>query len=292
MKRKIIKIDQSLCNGCGSCVTGCPEGAIQLIDGKARLVGELYCDGLGACIGNCPVNAITIEEREAEPYNEEKVMDNIVKQGPNTIKAHLLHLKNHGENGKLLEAKAYLQKHNLPIPAEASLAASCPSESEGQLNGGHGCPGSRVVKIEPKKGQFKIASPSISPNNESIPSQLTNWPVQLKLAPVRAPYYENADLVIASDCVGFSLPDFHQRFLIGKTLLIGCPKLDDAQSYIEKLANIFHENAIKSIHVLIMEVPCCSGMRYIIDQALVLAERKGDIPVTTNVISIDGKVIS
>jgi len=288
MKRKIIKIDQELCNGCGACVNGCPEGAIQLIDGKARLVGELYCDGLGACIGNCPVNAITIEEREAAPYNEEKVMDNIVKQGPNTIKAHLHHLKHHGENGKLLEAKAYLQKHNLPIPADVTLAAACPNGSAE----GMGCPGSRVVKLESKPSISKIRGPQIMLGGDELPSQLTNWPVQLKLAPLQAPYYENADLVIASDCVGFSLPNFHQKFLSGKTLLIGCPKLDDAQLYIEKLANIFHENAIKSIQVLIMEVPCCSGMRYIVDQALTVAERKGDIPVSFNVISIEGKILS
>ncbi|MDD5423340.1 MAG: 4Fe-4S binding protein [Candidatus Omnitrophica bacterium] len=249
-KRKMIKIDEDKCNGCALCIPNCPEGALRIIDGKARLISDLFCDGLGACIGHCPQGAITIEEREAEKYDERKVMKNIVKHGKNVIKAHLEHLKEHGESGYLKEAMEFLKEKRINIPIE-----------------------------------------DVSHNHEQAAgakciSGLRNWPVQINLIPPSAPYLNNADLLVAADCVPFAYADFHQELLKGKVLLVGCPKLDDAEVYKEKIGRIVKNNNIKSITYAHMEVPCCFGMVPIIKEAI--AGSGKDIPFKTVVIGIKG----
>ena len=255
-KRKIIKIDEDKCNGCGLCIPNCPEGALQIIDGKARLISDLFCDGLGACIGHCPQDAINIEEREAGPYGEKEVMANIVKQGKNTIIAHLSHLKEHNEFGYLKEAMDYLKEKGVKINLE-EIAHAVHSGTGG------GCPGSRMVdsrkKEKPGKGEVS------SRKNES---QLETWPVQLKLVPAFAPFLNGADILIAADCVPFAYADFHEDLLKERILLVGCPKLDDVSYYKEKISQIIKNNDIKSITYAHMEVPCCFGLLPVIKEAI------------------------
>jgi len=252
-KRKIIKIDEKKCNGCGECIPNCPEGALQIIDGKARLISDLFCDGLGACIGHCPEGAISIEEREASKYDERKVMESIIKQGPNVIKAHLAHLKDHQQAGLLKEAQAVLKEKGIAISLDISGA---------QPTHGSGCPGSRVAQLR-KKG----SAPGRVPDQQNE-SQLGNWPLQLNLVPAFAPFLDNADLLISADCVAFSYPDFHRDLLKDKVLLVGCPKLDDIQRYQEKITQIFQNNNIKSVTYAHMEVPCCFGLINVIKEAI------------------------
>ncbi|MGE5350517.1 MAG: ATP-binding protein, partial [Acidobacteriota bacterium] len=243
MKRKVVKIDEDLCDGCGVCIPNCAEGALQLIDGKARLISDLFCDGLGACLGHCPQGAIEIEEREAEAYDEKKVMDYIVKGGRNVILAHLMHMKEHNELGYLKEALEYLRENGLEVPAEFSLQQS-PSHHAG-------CPGSRTVEIE----RHQEGKREESPRRESV---LRQWPVQLHLLNPSASYFNNADLLLAADCTAFAAADFQQDYLDGKTLAIACPKLDQGKDiYLKKLQMMIEVSGIRSITVLIMEVPCC-----------------------------------
>lgn len=265
MKRKIIEIDQNKCNGCGQCIPNCPEGALQVIDGKARLVSDLFCDGLGACVGTCPLGAITTVEREAEPYDEEKVMANIVPQGKNTIAAHLQHLKSHGEI-KLYEiAVNYLKKQNMDIPQPPAAAG--------------GCPGSLLKRFLAKKS----GAPAVGA------SALRQWPIQLKLLNPGAEYFDNAHLLISADCAAHAYGEFHGKLLDGKILIIFCPKLDsDINGYVEKLARIFTEHPIAGITIARMEVPCCGGTAAIVEKALEAAQKK--IPVEIKVIGIDGSL--
>lgn len=223
-KRKIVKIDEKKCTGCGLCIPNCAEGALQIIDGKARLVKEIYCDGLGACLGHCPEGAITIEERNAGEFNE-----------------------------------GAARKHLEEIKKKEEKKLAC------------GCLGTAVKTLKPKSE-----------------SALINWPVQLKLVPVEAPYLKNADLLIAADCVGFSYPDFHEGLLKGKALVIACPKLDEADIYIEKLSEIFRVNNLKSVTVAHMEVPCCFGLNRIVSEALKLSGVK--IPLKEITIGIQGGI--
>jgi NAD-dependent dihydropyrimidine dehydrogenase PreA subunit len=272
-KRKIINIDQDKCNGCGLCIPNCPEGAIQMIDGKARLVSDLFCDGLGACLGHCPQGAIAIEEREAEPYSESKVMANIVKHGPNTIKVHLEHLKSHGEGRYLKEALEYLKKHGVKDPGGAK---------EAMHHHGGGCPGSRMMEFNKKK-----AHPAKAGEVQKAESELSQWPIQITLVPLHAPYFNGRDLLIAADCVPFAYADFHSSLLRGKTLLVGCPKLDDIGSYKEKLEMIFKNNDIKSVTYAHMEVPCCFGLVGVIKDAVSGSGKR--IPFHEVTIGIDGE---
>lgn len=276
-KRKIITIDKEKCNGCGLCIPNCPEGALQIIDGKARLISDLFCDGLGACIGHCPEGAITIEEREAEPYDERTVMENIVKQGENTIKAHLLHLKEHGEFTLLREAIEYLQEHGVDIAPEKFLHSEQPHG-----HGTEGCPGAQVMTF------FSEQEADAPAKGAKRSSKLSQWPVQIQLVPPIAPYLNNAHLLIAADCVPFAYADFHEDFLNGKILLVGCPKLDDARYYEEKIAQILEQNTIKSITVLHMEVPCCFGMVQLVKNALAKSGKK--IPLEDITIGIKGDI--
>ena len=276
MKRQIIRIDDEKCNGCGFCIPNCPEGALQIIDGKARLLSDLFCDGLGACIGTCPVDAITVEEREAEPYDERRVMENIARQGPNVINAHLEHLQEHGQQEYMKEAIGYLVDKNLGVPEEFMGAVGVVKEAPVA-----GCPGCQV-------SGFRETEESIEPaDNAPVPSELRQWPVQIMLVPTSAPYLQNADLLLAADCVPFAYAGFHQDFLRGKVLLVGCPKLDDAAYYKEKFTEIFKLNDIRSITVVQMEVPCCFGLMKIVKAALEAAGT--EVPVENVVIGVKGE---
>jgi ferredoxin len=273
--RNIIHIDEEKCNGCGVCIPNCPEGALQLIDGKARLVSDLFCDGLGACIGDCPLGAISVVEREAEPYDERKVMVNIVKQGANTIKAHLQHLKSHGEDKLHAIAIDYLKEHGIAIPEEC--------DDEQMVCG---CPGTLAKFFERKP----TAKTDVKADDASAqPSSLRQWPVQLHLLNPNAGYFDDAELLIAADCVAYAYGDFHRQALDGKILAIFCPKLDQSnEAYIEKLAEIFRRHRIKSVTVLRMEVPCCGSTAGIVQQACERAGVRHDIKV--QVVGIDGEV--
>jgi len=274
-KRKIIKIDKKKCNGCSLCIPNCPEGAIQMIDKKARLISDLFCDGLGACLGHCPQGAITIEEREAEPYDEKKVMANIVKQGKNTIKAHLLHLKEHGETKYLQQALDYLRENGIDNPMLKDLHAGGAHHHEG------GCPGARMMDL---RGKESAKKPQKTVSSEP---QLKQWPVQLMLVPAYAPYLNDSDLLIAADCVPFAYAAFHEGLLKGKALLIACPKLDNLDPYRVKLKQIFELNKIKSVTYAHMEVPCCLGLKDLIEEAISASGKK--IPFKDVTITISGE---
>ncbi|MCK5580463.1 MAG: 4Fe-4S binding protein [Candidatus Omnitrophica bacterium] len=275
MLRKIIKIDENKCNGCGACVPDCPEGALQIIDGKARLVGELLCDGLGACIGNCPEGAIAIEEREAEEYDEKKVMENVVKAGENVITAHIKHLKDHGQREYLEQAVNYLKEHNISIPA---------SEEKTEEPLPCGCPGTMMKDFRSDKTEEIQEQPS-----GTIKSELRQWPTQLHLVSPGAPYFQDCELLVAGDCVPFTYADFHRRFLKGKILIMFCPKLDAAMDmYLEKLTAIIQDNNIKSITVVKMEVPCCGGALKLTEEALKKSGK--NIVVKEYTISIKGEI--
>jgi len=275
MKRKIIRIDEDKCNGCGECIPNCPEGAIQIIDGKAHLISDLFCDGLGACIGHCPLGAIKIEEREAQKYDEKKTMENIIKGGKNVIKAHLEHLKGHNQKELLAQAIDVLKEKNIEIPLKEQTEHS---------HGAEGCPGMKIVDSRTKKSKGQSNQPV------NLESELKTWPLQLKLLNPQAPYFKDAELIIAADCVPFAYPNFHQKFLKGKTLIIFCPKLDEAQDeYIDKLAEIFKTNSIKSIITVHMEVPCCFGLGHIVEAALKKSGK--NIVIRDYTISLQGELI-
>lgn len=281
MKRKMIQIDEAKCDGCGLCLPNCPEGAIQLIDGKARLISDLFCDGLGACLGHCPQGAITIEEREAEPYDERQVMTNIVKQGAPVIHAHLQHLKEHNELDYLRDAMNYLKENHLQIdltnPQAPGAAPSQPPEG--------GCPGSRLMSFAPR------SSAASTDDAGKRASQLRHWPIQLHLISPRAPHYQGADLLLAADCVPFAMGDFHRDYLQGKALAIACPKLDEGQDvYVEKLAALVDEARINTLTVMIMQVPCCGGLLRLAKEAVARAQRK--VPIKCIVVSLQGDVLS
>ena len=282
MKRKIINIDGEKCTGCGQCIPDCPEGALQLVGGKACLVSELSCDGLGACIGTCPEGAISVTEREAEPYNEKTVMENISRKGEQVIKAHLEHLISHGEKDLYNLAIEYLDENHIAIPRH-SIKGCPPASVRGGQHPFGACPGSsaRSIARERPAGDQRASA--------ETGSELRQWPVQLKLLNPAAPYFENADLLISADCVPFAYAGFHQLLLRDKIVIIFCPKLDtDIDGYIAKLADIFSQHAIHSITVAHMEVPCCGGVRYVVDEALQRSGKK--IHVKEITITIEGRV--
>jgi Pyruvate/2-oxoacid:ferredoxin oxidoreductase delta subunit len=273
-KRKIIKIDAEKCNGCALCIPNCPEGALQIIDGKARLISDLFCDGLGACIGNCQ-GAITIEEREAQKYDEKKVMVNIVTQGENVIRAHLKHLKEHKADAYLQEALDYLKENKIKVNLKDFSPAA-----EGKAP--CGCPGAKLMDFKKES-----KAPSAGESYTKSESQLSQWPVQIMLLPPSAPFFEGADLLIAADCVPFAYADFHRDLLKGKVLLVGCPKLDDIKIYAEKLNQVLQYNNVKSVTYAHMEVPCCSGLISVIKSAI--AQSGKEIPFKEITISIKGE---
>jgi ferredoxin len=298
MKRTIIKIDEELCNGCEACVHGCHEGALQMIDGKARMVSELYCDGLGACVGDCPVGAITLEEREAIPYDEIATIQRMIPKGEKTILAHLKHLKDHEEFEYLKQAVGYLKANNVQVDFSQVHNAPAPQRNhqhdhhQHQHGAGGSCPGSKSMSFEPVRPAvvtgFRMANQQET--TESV-SQLRQWPVQLHLLNPQAGYFRNADVVLAADCVPFSFPDFHNRFLAGKTLAIACPKLDtNKDAYVEKIKSMIIDSGINTLQVVIMEVPCCGSLLSIANKAVMESGRK--IPVKLSVVGIRGEIIS
>ncbi len=295
MKREIIKIDEELCNGCGLCIPACPEGALQIIDGKARLVSDLMCDGLGACIGECPEGAIEIEEREAEPYNEKAVIREIVKFGENTVVAHLKHLLDHNELGYFEDAMEYLDGHarELGFNLEQALDKVYANNLTGGGCATGGCPGAKSFHFDidlDKVNDSGNQDVTIPVPGVEIRSELRQWPVQMHLVNPMAPYFMNADVVLAADCVAFSVGNFHQKYLKGKGLAIACPKLDQGkEGYIEKLKMMIDEARISSLEVLVMEVPCCSGLVHIASLAREAADRK--IPIKKTVIGIKGDAL-
>jgi ferredoxin len=294
MKREIIRIDESRCNGCGLCIPSCPEGALQIIDGKARLVSDLMCDGLGACIGECPEGAIEIEEREAEPYNEAAVIKEIMKFGENTVVAHLKHLLDHNEMRYFEIAVEYLDQNTgvLTFNLENALDKVYAKSMSGDCAHG-GCPGSRSFDFNIDMGEMAEAGkaePVVFPAPIELKSELRQWPVQMHLINPTAPYFHNAEVVLAADCVAFSVGNFHQKYLKGRSLAIACPKLDQGkETYVEKLKTMIDEAQIKELHVLVMEVPCCSGLVHIANLAREAAGRH--VPIKKIVIGIKGDVL-
>ncbi len=283
MQRDIIKIDEDLCTGCALCIPNCHEGALQMIDGKARLISDLMCDGLGACIGHCPEGAITIERREAAAYNEPEVMRQMIKKGKATVIAHLKHLKDHNETDYVKEGLEVLREsHHPDIDVQEIVQLLHADEKRDCAHGG--CPGSQSQAV---KSLFSVdtATPLRSP------SELQQWPVQMHLINPSANFFKKCDLLLAADCVAFSTSDFHQHFLKGKMLAIACPKLDSGKEiYLEKLARLIDEAEINTITVMLMEVPCCGGLLQIVQQALATASRK--VPVKRIIVSISGEVVS
>ena len=264
--RKIVQIDESKCNGCGLCVPNCVEGAIQIIDGKAKLVSDVYCDGLGACLGHCPEGAITIIEREAGDFSEEAVQ-------------------------KHLQGVA-ADKISLPIASATSVSApSAVKNAPAAKPAACACPGSapRSFFTGPQIQKSATAKSAGSEGEKKAVSMLGNWPVQLHLVPPHAPFLKGADLLLVADCVPFALPNFHTRFLQGNPVVIGCPKLDDGQAYVEKLAHIIQEAELASLTVVHMEVPCCTGLLRIAQAAKQLSGV--DLPLKSAVISIRGEVL-
>jgi NAD-dependent dihydropyrimidine dehydrogenase PreA subunit len=301
MKREIIKIDEEKCNGCGLCIPNCHEGALQIIDGKARLVSDLMCDGLGACIGHCPEGALEIEEREAAPYDEVKVIIDMIPKGKNTIIAHLKHLKDHQEFTFLKEAVTYLKENESTLPFQLSdvimevhhysPGGSKHVQPQGikmagqplmQQSGG-GCPGSAAASF--KRDTSENGSASV---NQA--SELSQWPVQMHLINPASGLFSGTDFVLAADCVAFSLGNFHSKFLKGKTLGIACPKLDSNKDiYLQKLTSLIDQAQINTMQVMIMEVPCCGGLLQMAKQAVNEAGRK--IPLKAVTVGIKGDIL-
>lgn len=230
--RKIIKIDESKCDGCGQCIPSCPEGALQIIDGKARLVKDSFCDGLGACLGECPTGALTIEEREAEEFDE--------------------------------------------------AAATQAQHQEQHHHHTSACPGAQTQQWETHGHPHAEAKPAAS--------ELGQWPVQIHLVSPSAPYFQDAELVLAADCVPFAYGNFHADFIKGRALAVGCPKLDDTNAYIEKITDILKQSSVKGITVVQMEVPCCHGMTHIAKEAIKKSGK--DIPLKTVTIGLKGDIIA
>ncbi len=305
MKRTIIKIDEDKCTGCGDCIPNCHEGALQIIDGKARLISDLFCDGLGACIGHCPESAITLEEREAEAYNETLVMATIVPKGRNTIIAHLQHLRDHNETGLLREAVAYIKANNIDMSepdlptANAHLHDSYMNMQEvfnqskpADSGCGGGCPSSKAIdfKIDMEQVNEVATAATVASVSTPAPSELRQWPVQLHLLNPQASYFKNADVVLAADCAAFAMGDFHDKFLKGKTLAIACPKLDsNKESYVEKLTSMIADSKINTLTVVMMEVPCCGGLLQMAKMAVNNSGR--NIAISKAIISVHGEVL-
>ena len=246
MKRNIVEIDEEKCNGCGLCVPNCAEGAIQIIDGKARLVKDMYCDGLGACLGHCPVDAIKIIERDADAYDQDAVNTHLAATG------------------------------------KAPHTRQEASEGPGPHHGG--CPGSALRSFSKPSAP---AAPGVT-GQPTETSQLGQWPIQMMLVPAGAPFLQDADLVVCADCVPFAVPDFHRRYLTNRAVLVGCPKLDDLDFYIEKLTDIFQKAKPRSVTVLRMEVPCCGGMAHAVMQARTVSGNA--VPCEIHIVGIQGGI--
>ncbi len=240
--RKIIQIDEEKCDGCGNCVIGCAEGALAIVDGKAKVISDNLCDGLGACIGECPQDALEIIEREAEAFDE------------TAVETHLAAQKEPQRS------------------AQPDTACGCPSTQIQTFSGG--CPSARI---------------KARPASADEASALTHWPVQIRLIPPHAPFLKGADLLVVADCVPVAFPGLHQDLLKGKVVMIGCPKFDDADEYIEKFTAIFKTAGIKSVTTAVMEVPCCAGLPWMVEKGLAAARTQ--IPYSQVVVSTRGEII-
>lgn len=288
MIREIVTIDDEKCNGCGICIPNCHEGALQMIDGKARLISELMCDGLGACLGHCPEGAITIEKREADEYDEVLVVQQIIPKGKNTLVAHMKHLKEHGETVFLKQAVGYLKMNagSIPFSVDAVIAEVHSVKIE-QASGcaSGGCPGSQEVSFEPKSLLFAPVAAVTE-----APSALRQWPVQMHLINPAGASFQGTDLLLAADCVAFSLGNFHSKHLAGKSLVIACPKLDQGKEiYVEKIRRLIDEAKVNTITIMMMEVPCCGGLSQLVQMAASQATRK--VPVKEIIVSIKGDIL-
>ena len=278
MKRQIIKIDEDKCIGCGLCASACAEGAIQMVDGKARLVSEIFCDGLGACLGECPVDAITIEEREAEPYDERKTLENLLPQGLEVVRLHLEHLKNHGQQKLYDEGLAVLKEKGIDVPGLQTSPVTAGTSSLPPLIP-TSCPG---LTILPAPHHSPLPTAAGASGHEE-----KNWPIQLHLINPASTVFDRADVVIAADCTAFALADFYRQYTLGKALVVFCPKLDHSTDvYIEKLAAIFSQHDIRSVTILRMLVPCCGGTAMIVRKALELSGKS--IPTEEKIVDFDG----
>jgi Pyruvate/2-oxoacid:ferredoxin oxidoreductase delta subunit len=249
--RKIIKIDEELCNGCGQCVTACAEAALEIVDGKARLVRDLYCDGLGACLSGCPTGALEIIQREAEDFDEHAA------------------LARAGELGRPAPA----------APVHAAPAATPQGDTP------RGCPGAAMRTFKPL-GAAAGASPCAC-SGDAADNDLAHWPVQVRLVPADAPFLRGADLVVAADCAPVALRDFHDRFVQGRAILIGCPKFDGDADYAGRFADLFARSGVRSVTVLRMEVPCCAGLPAMVREGLRMSNR-ADIPYAELVVGRQG----
>jgi ferredoxin len=239
VNRKIIKIDEEKCDGCGFCVPSCAEGALQIVNGKAKLVADKFCDGLGACLGECPNDALHVIERVAEDFDEKAVEEHL----------------------KAADAAHKAEPAEMPC----------------------GCPSAHIQSFSPAQGH---GQPKPAAN---VPSALTHWPVQIRLVPPAAPFLKGADLLVAADCTPIAYPNFHRDFLNGKVVMMGCPKFDEAQEYVEKFAEIFKVAGVKSVSVVTMEVPCCQGLPMIVRKGLELSKKK--IPLEQVIVSTRGEVL-
>ena len=264
MKRKIIEIDEALCNGCGDCIVGCAEGALQLVNGKAKMVKEDFCDGFGDCIGACPTGALQIIEREAPAYDIDATREHVAKMGDDALK-------------KFDEANA---EHD---------AKEKESQMEQPKTGG--CPGMQVRMAEKKETAAKPATTAVESGGQVIKSDLVQWPIQLHLVPPTAPFFEGKELVILSTCSPVASPDVHWRYVRGRSLVVACPKLDKTEGYVEKLAGIMAGNNIPKVIIVRMSVPCCGGLTQITQQAY-KASGRTDLIVEEVTIGLDGELLS
>lgn len=245
LKRKIIQIDEEKCDGCGNCVIGCAEGALAIVDGKAKVISDNLCDGLGACIGECPQDALEIIQREAEAFDEA------------AVEVHLA---------------AQEQAQQSQVPEQPGTACGCPSAQIQTFGGGRP---SAQIQAQPASG--------------ADVSALSHWPVQIRLIPPHAPFLKGADLLVVADCVPVAFPRLHQDLLKGKVVMIGCPKFDDADEYIEKFTAIFKTAGVKSVTTAVMEVPCCAGLPWMVEKGMAAA--KTQIPYSQVVVSTRGEIV-
>ncbi len=248
--RKIVEIDEELCDGCGMCAIACAEGALEIREGKARLIKESYCDGLGACLSGCPRGAVQVIEREADEFDPEEVEEHLDRQ-----------------------KAAGMEK-----PEEFTMACGCPS--------------SQIAVFAPTAGSATKGRSGVTDASKELgaeTSELSHWPIQIRLVPPSAPFLKGADLLVVSDCAPVAYPNFHHRFVGGKTVLLGCPKFDNKDEYVKKFAEIFRTAGIRSVTVVDMEVPCCSALPAIVRKAM--SEAGKDIPLEEIVISTRGKIL-
>jgi NAD-dependent dihydropyrimidine dehydrogenase PreA subunit len=287
MLREILEIDEARCDGCGECVPSCAEGALQVVNGKVRLVGEVLCDGLGACLGECPQGALKVVRREAPEFDEHEVARHLDGRRVAGVAA---------PKGPSLAGMRVAGPSAARGPSARAHAAAGPSalrrgslsvvQAPAEAPGG-GCPGSRSRELPSRPG---AAPATTGPREAATPSALAHWPVQIELVSPRAPWLAGADLLVAADCVPFAYADFHRDYLAGRRVLVGCPKLDDVRGYVEKLAAIFREAAPRSVTVVKMEVPCCAGIAWAVREALGTSGLS--IPLVESTVGVEGNRLS